>query len=165
MASFRTQLTASLGQSRGPLKLLLVGALALALLLPMALVRDLIDERNARMVEVRSELGAQWGRPLGLRGPQGLQDGPTVHPRHHHVEHHQGGVVPADLLHRLDAVVSGVGLEPVGTERELQDRDHLGLVIHAQHARANGGGAIGSRAARPDLPRARVGRGVSVSSS
>ncbi len=69
METFRTQMTSSLGQSRGAIKLLLIGGLALALLLPMALVQDLIEERNARMAEVRRELGAQWGRPLGLRGP------------------------------------------------------------------------------------------------
>ncbi|MCC5995286.1 MAG: cell envelope integrity protein CreD [Oceanicaulis sp.] len=60
--------TAALGRSLG-LKLLLVGALVLALGIPLGLVNILAWERENRAASVASEVGAALGGPQTVRGP------------------------------------------------------------------------------------------------
>ena len=50
-------------------RLTLVGALILALLIPLGLVRSLIGERQGRHLEVVRELASNWGPEQSLRGP------------------------------------------------------------------------------------------------
>ncbi len=51
------------------LKAAVIGALALILLIPAALVQEVVDERSALAEEVQTELGEQWGRPQTVVGP------------------------------------------------------------------------------------------------
>lgn len=50
-------------------KLLIIGALALLLLIPAAMVRGLIDEREERKATVTQEIGSKWGREQTVIGP------------------------------------------------------------------------------------------------
>lgn len=50
-------------------KILLIAGLALALLIPLALVQDLVGEREDRLRQVVREIGDLWGRPQTLAGP------------------------------------------------------------------------------------------------
>ena len=60
----------SLSVARGPVvKLLLIAALTLALLIPLALVRGLIVEREGRQISVEREIGELWGRAQRIGGP------------------------------------------------------------------------------------------------
>ncbi len=51
------------------IKALVIGALALILLIPAALVQEVVDERSALAEEVQTELGEQWARPQTVVGP------------------------------------------------------------------------------------------------
>lgn len=50
-------------------KTLVVGALALVLMLPVAMIRDLIDERQARRNEAVEGIALGWGKRQTLAGP------------------------------------------------------------------------------------------------
>lgn len=50
-------------------KVLLIGALTLVLLLPLMLLRDLVQERQQRAAEVRAEIAASSSRAQQLTGP------------------------------------------------------------------------------------------------
>ncbi|WP_341502751.1 cell envelope integrity protein CreD [Gallaecimonas sp. GXIMD4217] len=50
-------------------KMLLIGLLALLLLIPIAMVKSLIVERQQRQNEVIEEIGAKWGQAQHLTGP------------------------------------------------------------------------------------------------
>ncbi len=50
-------------------KLLAIGALVLALLVPQFFVAQLIAEREHRQRDVRAEIGRAWGRPQTVLGP------------------------------------------------------------------------------------------------
>lgn len=51
------------------LKTLVIGALALVLMLPVAMIRDLIDERQARRNEAVEGIALGWGKRQTLAGP------------------------------------------------------------------------------------------------
>ncbi len=53
----------------GLFKLGAIGGMAFLLVIPTKMIQKLVDEREARMVEVRSELGRTWGNGVTLRGP------------------------------------------------------------------------------------------------
>lgn len=55
--------------------------LTLLLLIPVASIEELIDERNSRKDQVLEELGQQWGPDITIRGP--LLVMPTSEPGHH----------------------------------------------------------------------------------
>ena len=69
------------------------------------------------------------GRSLRRQLLELLEHRPSIHPRHHHVEDHQVGVVAFDLIHRLEPVVGGEGLVPLALQAELEHPDDLGLVV------------------------------------
>ncbi len=50
-------------------KMIMVGFLTLALLIPLLFVQDLIRERSARQKEVVSEVSELWGKEVSLYGP------------------------------------------------------------------------------------------------
>ena len=50
-------------------KMIIIGVLALLLLIPAALVRGLIDEREGRKVAVTQEIGSKWGQEQTVTGP------------------------------------------------------------------------------------------------
>lgn len=50
-------------------RLIIVGMLTLILLIPLALVRDLIGERAVRQQEVKDKITARWGGPVNVYGP------------------------------------------------------------------------------------------------
>ena len=52
-----------------PLKAALIGALALVLLVPVAMIRDLIGERQARRNEAVGGIALGWGQRQALAGP------------------------------------------------------------------------------------------------
>lgn len=51
------------------LKLLVIGFIALLLLIPQALITDLINERQARLVETENEVTDKWSRAQTVIGP------------------------------------------------------------------------------------------------
>lgn len=51
------------------LKTMVIGALALVLMLPVAMIRDLIDERQARRNEAIEGIALGWGKRQTLAGP------------------------------------------------------------------------------------------------
>ena len=51
------------------LKTLLVGAIALALMLPVAMIRDLVSERQARRNEAVTGIAEGWGKRQTIAGP------------------------------------------------------------------------------------------------
>ncbi|MEM6732309.1 MAG: cell envelope integrity protein CreD, partial [Myxococcota bacterium] len=55
--------------NRGALKIAGLGGLALALLVPLQMVDDLIGERSSRERGVKEELGQRWGSEVELSGP------------------------------------------------------------------------------------------------
>lgn len=50
-------------------KLMMVGALTIVLLLPLAFVQDLISERNQRKTEIMDEVSTIWGKDIMFYGP------------------------------------------------------------------------------------------------
>lgn len=50
-------------------KMIMVGVLTLVLLIPLALVQDLISERSSRKNEVTQEVTQTWGKDIQLMGP------------------------------------------------------------------------------------------------
>lgn len=50
-------------------KMIMVGFLTLVLLIPLALVQDLIDERSKRQDEVVNEISSKWGENVYFYGP------------------------------------------------------------------------------------------------
>lgn len=50
-------------------KMIIIGVLALLLLIPAAMVRGLIDEREGRKAAVIQEIGSKWGREQTVTGP------------------------------------------------------------------------------------------------
>ena len=50
-------------------KLVVIGLLAIALLIPGLLVFTLVEEREERQAEMREEIAASWGRPQFVSGP------------------------------------------------------------------------------------------------
>ena len=50
-------------------KLMMVGALTIVLLLPLAFVQDLISERNQRKTEIMDEVSTLWGKDILFYGP------------------------------------------------------------------------------------------------
>jgi inner membrane protein len=50
-------------------KMIMVGALTLFLLIPLALVQDLISERSQRKTEVIAEVTNSWGEDINFYGP------------------------------------------------------------------------------------------------
>lgn len=50
-------------------KMIVIGALILALLIPLAMVRSLVSEREARFRQAASEVSATWGLEQALGGP------------------------------------------------------------------------------------------------
>ncbi|MDA8138449.1 MAG: cell envelope integrity protein CreD [Desulfobacteraceae bacterium] len=58
----------TLGKS-ATLKLFVISGLALALLIPITMVKALIDEREQRKEEVIEEISGKWGRPQTITGP------------------------------------------------------------------------------------------------
>lgn len=60
----------SAGVANGPaLKAVLIGALVVGLLLPLALVRDLIAEREGRQRAAVASIAADWSGPQAVAGP------------------------------------------------------------------------------------------------
>lgn len=51
------------------IKLVVIGLLAIALLIPGLLVFTLVEEREERQAEMREEVAASWGRPQQVSGP------------------------------------------------------------------------------------------------
>jgi len=52
-----------------PTKLAIVAVLALVLLIPLAMVKDLVEERQTRRDEAVAEVGSIWGKPQVITGP------------------------------------------------------------------------------------------------
>jgi len=50
-------------------KMIIIGVLALLLLIPAAMVRGLIDEREERKAAVTREIGSKWGQEQTVTGP------------------------------------------------------------------------------------------------
>lgn len=50
-------------------KLMMVGALTIVLLLPLAFVQDLISERNQRKTDIMDEVSTIWGKDIMFYGP------------------------------------------------------------------------------------------------
>ena len=51
------------------LKLVLIGLLTLALLIPLGMIRTLVDERASRRRATENEIVSQWGGEQTLAGP------------------------------------------------------------------------------------------------
>ena len=50
-------------------RLVLIGALALVLLIPLLLVQNLVRERKEHQQEVINEIDSKWGREVFFYGP------------------------------------------------------------------------------------------------
>lgn len=50
-------------------KLIMVGILTLVLLIPLAFVQDLIEERSERKDEATQQIASTWGNPVNFMGP------------------------------------------------------------------------------------------------
>lgn len=73
------------------IKLFSIGLLVLILLIPNALIRELIQERQGRQETVRQEVSQSWGGSQGIQGPvlavpylqwKNLEDGKRIEERH-----------------------------------------------------------------------------------
>ena len=89
-------------------KLLGISALALAIMVPVLMIRDLINERQARRGEAVSEIAQGWGTAQTISGPilvvpyrriwnEVVRETENGRPRERHTEHSETGVVRLPL--------------------------------------------------------------------
>jgi len=86
---------------------MLIGLLILVLLIPLAIVYGLINEREVRAMEVRGEVGRIWGPPQQITGPF------VIVPYSVRVESNQGDKVIVQIVERR-AVFAPERLEVTG---------------------------------------------------